>query len=110
LKFQSPFAAANVSTNVTTTSATEIGNFPGLESMDHPHIEFDPIENATDLFPVFIDLFILGGCTVAVFHTGWAGMVNLLHGWLVSDAQSNTTPSNQGNNTTITAGKWKMAK
>jgi hypothetical protein len=71
LKFQSPFANVSV-------SVTEMGKFSsikiiGLESMDRPHIEFTGLQNATDLFPVFIDLFMLGGSSCVSYGMGGYG-------------------------------------
>jgi hypothetical protein len=68
LKFHSPFA--NASSSTTTFPSIKI---IGLESMKRPHVQRN-VENATDLFPAFIDLFILAGSSCVSYGMGGYGI------------------------------------
>jgi hypothetical protein len=46
----------------------------GLESMSRPHIEFSKEINPADLFPVFIDLFLLTGSRCISYGMGGYGL------------------------------------
>jgi hypothetical protein len=87
LKFQSPLA------NVSTTTFPSI-NIIGLESMPRPSVGAkEEVADATDLFPAFIDLFILGGSSCVAFGMGGYGrfgsrlageqcsVQHRMHGW-----------------------------
>jgi hypothetical protein len=66
LKFQSPF------TNVSTATFPSI-KIIGLESMNRPHSKNQKKKAVTDLFPAFIDLFLLAGSSCVSFGMGGFG-------------------------------------